>query len=180
MIPSQLATNSLNLRPFSRDDAAAVFAYWQSDAGWERFNASVPKNYTLEDATAFVEMMCTRNRESAPHWALVYQETVIGVVSLSFEQDHRIAVLGYGVHGALRGKGLSGEAALAVIGEAFSCCPQLQKIRSHTDAENTPSMRVLEKLGFLREGVLRRNQFVKGRLVDEAIYGLLREDWKTG
>ena len=38
-------------------------------------------------------------------------------------------------------------------------------------------MRVIEKLGFSREGLLRNNQFVKGRLADEAIYGVLREEW---
>jgi ribosomal-protein-alanine N-acetyltransferase len=51
------------------------------------------------------------------------------------------------------------------------------RIRAHTDAENKPSMRVLEKLGFVQEGILGRNQFVKGRFVDEPIYGLLRADW---
>jgi RimJ/RimL family protein N-acetyltransferase len=40
-------------------------------------------------------------------------------------------------------------------------------------------MRVLEKLGFSREGTLRKNQYIKGSFVDKAIYGLLREDLGT-
>ncbi len=101
----------------------------------------------------------------------------MGVVSLTFEQDHKIAVIGYGVHGQLRGQGFTTEAAQAVIRLAFDRVPQLERLRAHTDSENSGSIRVLEKLGFTHEGTLRKNQFVKGRLVDEAIYGLLREEW---
>ena len=65
----------------------------------------------------------------------------------------------------------------AVIDGAFGSHPRLRKIRAHMDAKNVSSMRVLEKLGFAREGILRSNQYVKGEFGDEAIYGLLREEW---
>ena len=108
---------------------------------------------------------------------MVIDGRVSGVVSLTFEQGHRIAVIGYGIHGALRGQGLSGEAVKTVIDGAFRSYSMLQKIRAHTDSRNTGSIRVLEKLGFKREGILRSNQFVKGELTDEAIYGVLRKEW---
>lgn len=177
MIPSHLSASNLQLRPFSKDDAGEVLAYWQSDPGWEKFNASIPENFTASDAMAFVAEISTRSRESQPSWAIVFQGTVVGVVSLTLEQGNRIAVIGYGVHGDLRGRGMAAAAVSLIITEAFSYYPQLQKVRAHTDGENMPSMRVLEKLGFSREGLLRNNQFVKGRLVDEAIYGVLREEW---
>jgi len=177
MIPDRLETANLSLRPFSGGDAESVFEYWQSDPGWERYNASVPTAFTLTDAKDFVAELRSRNRDTSPNWAILYQGKVIGVISLAFEQDHKIAVVGYGVHGDVRGLGLSVEAALTVIDHAFERYPGLKKIRAHTDAENLPSMRVLEKIGFSHEGTLRKNQFVKDRFVDEAIYGLLREDW---
>ena len=177
MIASNLSTAHLQLRPFSGEDTAAVLAYWQSDPGWERFNASVPSNFTENDVANFVTEMRERDREHRPHWAIVHEGSVIGIVVLTFEQGHRIAVIGYGIHAEFRGRGLSVEAASKVIKEAFVSYPKLSRIRAHTNAENKPSMRVLEKLGFAREGILRKNQFVKGRFVDEAIYGLLRDDW---
>ena len=179
MIPEYLETESLTLRPFAEGDANAVFGYWNSDPGWERNNASVPQNYSLVDAQHFVAEMCARDRAHRPHWALVHEGVVIGVVSLTFEQNHGTAVIGYGVHGDLRGQGLSAEAASAVIDEAFKHIGELQKIRAHIGADNRPSMRVLEKLGFTHEGTLRKNQFAKGRFVDDVIYGLLREEWET-
>ncbi len=177
MIASNLNTAHLQLRPFSAGDTAAVLSYWQSDPGWERFNASIPLHFTESDAAKFVAEMRGRDRGHCPNWAIVHEGSVVGVVSLTFEQDRRVAVIGYGVHADLRGRGLSVEAASKVIGEAFVSYSELVRIRAHTDAENKPSMRVLEKLAFEQEGILRQNQFVKGRFVDEVIYGLLREDW---
>ena len=177
MIPDRLHAPDLTLRPFAADDADAVFAYWQSDSGWARYNASVPADFSLTDARSFVEQMRARDRREGPNWAIVHQGSVVGVVSLVFEQDKRIAIVGYGIHGDLRGRGLTVEAVTTVIDEAFRHVAQLRRIRAHTDARNLASMRVLEKLGFAREGLLRKNQFVDNRFVDEAIYGLLREDW---
>ena len=176
MLPELLETARLALRPFTTSDTRDVYSYWRSDSGWERFNASVPSNFTETDAQRFVTEMIGRNREEQPSWAIVLQHSVVGVVSLSFEQDHRVCVIGYGVHGDLRGRGLSAEAAQFVIEKAFEVYPQLQRIRAHTDSENVASIRVLEKLGFLHEGTLRANQFVKGDLRDEAVFGLLRSD----
>ena len=151
MIPDRLATRRLMLRPFRCSDAESVFEYWSSDPSWERFNVSVPEGFNLEDARGFVKEMMGRDRSDAPNWALKHQGTVVGVVSLTFEQNHRIAVLGYGVHGNLRGRGLSGEAATAVVEEAFKRYEHLELIRAHTDPDNQSSIRVLEKLGFRRE-----------------------------
>ena len=178
MIPQRLHTERLELRPFTRGDARAVFDYWNSDPNWARFNQSVPAGYSETDAEKFVAELVSRDRESQPSWAVILNGKVVGVVSLKFEQSHRIAVIGYGVHGALRGQGLSGEASKAVVDAAFGSYPGLRKIRAHTDAKNVTSRRVLEKLDFLREGILRSNQYAKGEFVDEAIYGLLRSKWR--
>ena len=177
MIPERLDTERLKLRPFARADSRAVFDYWNSDPGWQRFNVSVPAEYTETDAEKFVAELISRDRESQPSWAVTLGGEVVGVVSLTFEQSHRIAVIGYGVHGAVRGQGLSGEATKAAVDAAFRTYPSLRKVRAHTDAKNVASTRVLEKLGFLREGILRSNQYDKGKFVDEAIYGLLRKEW---
>ena len=178
MIPERLDTERLKLRPFARADGRAVFDYWNSDPDWARFNHTVPAEYSETDAEKFVAELISRDRESQPNWAVILNGKVVGVVSLTFEQSHRIAVIGYGVHGAVRGQGLSGEASKAVVDAAFSSYPGLRKIRAHTNAENVASMRVLEKLDFLREGILRSNQYDKGEFIDEAIYGLLRSEWR--
>src|SRR5215470_15688353 len=107
MMRKLLETKRLSLRPFVQGDAKAVFEYWTSDPGWERFNSTVPAEFTQADAEKFVADLLLRSRENQPTWAVLLDKEVVGVVSLNFEQGHRIAVIGYGVHGALRGRGMS-------------------------------------------------------------------------
>jgi RimJ/RimL family protein N-acetyltransferase len=56
-------------------------------------------------------------------------------------------------------------------------CSKFERVEAFTDVENLPSQRILDKLGFQREGVLRRSNFRDGRWCDLAIYGLLRDEW---
>jgi ribosomal-protein-alanine N-acetyltransferase len=49
---------------------------------------------------------------------------------------------------------------------------------SETDPRNTASSRVLEKLGFVREGKLHEDCIVDGEVSDTWVYGLLRREWK--
>jgi RimJ/RimL family protein N-acetyltransferase len=52
----------------------------------------------------------------------------------------------------------------------------LNRVQAETDTRNAPSARVLEKLGFVREGTLREDCVVNGDVSDSWVYGLLRRD----
>jgi ribosomal-protein-alanine N-acetyltransferase len=176
-LPDTFQTARLALRPFSLADVAAVFAY-SRDADWARYQ-STPHPYSEAEAERFVAELILRDRASQPCWAITVQSEVIGILSLVFHAGHRIAVLGYGVRKDYWGKGLTGEAIQVVLDQAFRSHRELWKVRAHTDARNSSSIRVLRKLGFACEGTLRANQYAKGELVDEAIYGVLRPEWES-
>ncbi len=148
MIPDHLNTTNLQLRPFVPGDGNSVYSYWKSDSGWVRFNESVPSDFTERDASDFVAEMAGRDRNLQPNWALVHQDRVVGIVSLSFDNDHRTATVGYGIHAGLRGRGFCAEAVRLVMENAFAEYGELEQIGAFTDQENSASMRVLEKLGF--------------------------------
>ena len=95
MIPEQLATRRLALRGFTQADNRAVFDYWNSDPNWAQLNASVPADYTETDAESFVAELIARGRKTRPTWAVTLGERVVGIVGLTFEQSHRVAVVGY-------------------------------------------------------------------------------------
>jgi RimJ/RimL family protein N-acetyltransferase len=119
-----------------------------------------------------------RDWDERPVWAIARSGSVIGLVSLVFEADHRIAQLGYGIHRDHRGLGLTGEAVYAVLADAFAAYAQLARVAAHTDARNRSSTRLLEKLGFVREATLRSGGVTaRGELVDAALYALLRAEW---
>ena len=54
----------------------------------------------------------------------------------------------------------------------------LNRVRAETDARDVASARVLEKLGFVREGALREDCVVNGEVSDSWVYGLLRREWR--
>ncbi len=55
----------------------------------------------------------------------------------------------------------------------------LNRVEAELDTRNAASARVLEKLGFVREGLRREDCVVDGEVSDSWIYGLLRRDWKA-
>lgn len=175
MLPDRIETRRLTLRAFLPDDIDAVLAY-SNDPEWSRFQP-VPSPFTRADAEKRVSELMSRDRDTQPTWAMTLEDKVIGIVVLTFESDHRVAVLGYGVHKSRWGEGLAGEASRSVVDHAFAHYERLRRIRAHTDLRNSGSIRVSQKLGFTHEGTLRANGFEKNEFVDEAVFGLLREEW---
>jgi RimJ/RimL family protein N-acetyltransferase len=85
--------------------------------------------------------------------------------------------MGYCLDEAAWGKGFATEAAGALLKWAFDTL-DLNRVQAETDTRNTASSRVLEKLGFIREGWLREDCIVDGEVSDSWVYGLLRREWK--
>jgi hypothetical protein len=54
----------------------------------------------------------------------------------------------------------------------------LNRVQAETDTRNVASARVLEKLGFVREGLLREDCVVNGEVSDSWVYGLIRREWR--
>lgn len=175
-LPETIRTDRLELRPFAPSDGPAVLAYSQ-DSDWAKYQQTTPSSE--REAERVVTEFLLRNWENQPAWAITLAGAVVGVVTLAFTHEHRIALVGYGIHKAHRGLGLTGEAIRAVLGEAFAAYPELARVMASTDARNRSSIRLLEKLGFVHEGTLRLGGVTPGgELVDGAIHGLLRREWE--
>jgi len=104
---------------------------------------------------------------------------LIGTVALELELDQYRAELGYWIGTSYWDKGFATEAARAVLNFGFSRT-QLHRIVAQRFAENAASARVLQKLGFVQEGVLRQERFKDSRFRDVVTYGMLRDDWVRG
>lgn len=74
-------------------------------------------------------------------------------------------------------RGYVSEALPALVDHAFDAM-RLNRLEADIDPRNVASARVLERLGFRREGLLRERWIVNGEVSDSAIYGLLRRDWR--
>lgn len=71
------------------------------------------------------------------------------------------------------------EALTAAIDSGFNNMG-LNRIQAFVSLENTASCRLLERLGFEREGIFREKHFFQGEYYDHYIYSLLKKEWKKG
>ena len=176
-----LTTKRLSLRELRDADAADVLAF-RGDPVVQRFDD--PPIHSLEEAVAFIQEMRELSRsEQQQVWAITRaDDRVIGLVSLQQfdhhgDRYHRRAEVGYGIARAWWGQGLASEAVRAALAFGFEVM-ELNRIFARTIADNHESVRLLERLGFTREGTQRQHSLEDDRLFhDSAVYGLLRIEW---
>ncbi|MGG0824105.1 GNAT family protein [Paenibacillus turicensis] len=94
---------------------------------------------------------------------------------LGYESEHFRAELGYDLLEDYWGKGLMKEVIQEVATFGFEQIG-LNKIEAKVTPENMASQRLLEKLGFSREGLLRQHEFEKGSFVDILVLSKLRAE----
>ena len=103
----------------------------------------------------------------------------VGWCSMSrWNPVYRSLGVGYCFDEPAWGKGYASEAVHAMLQWAYSAL-DLNRVEAELDTRNAASARVLEKLGFEREGLRREDCIVSGEVSDSWIYGLLRRDWKA-
>lgn len=104
--------------------------------------------------------------------------TLIGHVTyfdLNFR--NRSAEIGYLLAPAARRKGFAREAVALLLGYLFGGLG-LNKVYAQTASSNVASTRMLEALGFQRDGVLRQHHLHEGTLQDDFVYSILLSEWR--
>jgi ribosomal-protein-alanine N-acetyltransferase len=101
--------------------------------------------------------------------------TKIGVINHYKAED--ALDIGFAIVPSERDKGYATE-AMKIMTDYLSLSREIVRLRVRTDTRNLASQRVLEKAGFLKEGLLRKAAFIRGDWRDLFIYSILREEWK--
>jgi RimJ/RimL family protein N-acetyltransferase len=173
-----ITTERLVLRRFRQDDAAALAAYrtLPEIARYQSWQAP----YSLEKALVAVESMAHAD-PAQPGWFQYAIEVagtrgLAGDVGVGLNDNLRQAELGFTLAPGHHGKGYASEAVRAVLGHLFRV-QGLHKVSAECDARNLPSARLLERVGFVQEGALRKHTWIKGEWTDDLLYGLLETDY---
>jgi [ribosomal protein S5]-alanine N-acetyltransferase len=174
-----LHTARLRLRPFNDADADALFAlhsngyvlrYWDAPPWSERARAErfLKANQQMAEEGSGARLAIDRLSDTS----------FLGWCSVTrWNPDFRSASMGYCLDDAAWGHGYATEAARALLQWAFDTL-DLNRVQAETDTRNAASARVLEKLGFAREGTLREDCVVSGEVSDSWVYGLIRREWQ--
>lgn len=179
MMPDQpdLRTKRLLLRPFTLADAPHV----QRLAGAPEVadtTLSVPYPYGEGMAESWIAGHADRflYRTGVIYAITLHEESSIcGCVSLGMTPPHSRAELGYWLGVPFWGRGYMTEAAAALVDYGFRGL-SLHKITSSHFTRNPASGRVMQKIGMMREGLLRGHIFKDGMFEDVVVYGLLNSE----
>ena len=110
-------------------------------------------------------------------WFVAADGQVVGTVSLkNISQSMAYGEIGYGIAESHHGKGIATAGVRLMIDKIFSES-RLRRLIALVHEENHASRRVLEKLGFQEEGLLREHYLINGSPVNEVLYGLLKREW---
>jgi RimJ/RimL family protein N-acetyltransferase len=175
--PRAIETSRLRLEPTTPGHA---------DALWRAVEASLPelKRYMSWAHDVSPESIAEFTAGAAAHWdqgtewdfAIVHDGVTVGTIGLNrFDALWRSANLGYWIRTDLSGRGLTTEAALAVVDFGFEVVG-LNRIELVADLDNYASRRIAERLGMQREGIKRGGTVVAGESIDVYLYGLLATD----
>ena len=160
-----------------------------ADGLWQATEASLPELMTymawapqasVENSRAYAERTEKRFNEMLDWGFTVFHhgEVAGSIALMNYEALFHVAEIGYWIRSDLAGQGLGTEAARAVCEFGFDSIG-LHRIELRAWTENPASMRIAEKLGFTREGLLREASWAKAGYQDMYIYGLLAKEWKT-
>jgi RimJ/RimL family protein N-acetyltransferase len=173
-----IATPRLVLRRFRGSDAETLAAY-RSEPAVARYQ-SWTAPVTIEAARAIVASLAA-GEPGRPGWFQYALERTedkahIGDVGVDLHNSRMRAEIGFTLAGAYQGRGYAGEAVRAVLDHLFRV-QGLHKVTAECDARNTASARLLQRVGFTREGLLRSHTWIKNEWTDDLIFGLLAAEW---
>jgi len=164
------------LRPLRASDAVALHDYLQDPAVTER--TSYP-TISMPWVESMIERSVNRwaNGELAK-WGLARgDDRLIGTCGFNdHSAAHRWAELAYDLAPACWGTGLMCRAVDAVLQWGFAQ-DRIDRAHAYVRVDNDPSIGLLQRIGFAREGRLRSYRVCRGVRHDFFVYGLLRAEW---
>jgi len=175
-----LETERLTLRPLEERDWEA-FAAIQADPETARWLYNEPR-VGAEARAHFDRKRAGSALAAEDDWlscaaADRASGALVGDVSFHWvSAEHRTGEIGFVFSAGHRGKGYATEAAAAVLDWAFAA--GFHRVIGRTEPRNTPSARVLEKLGMRREAHFLENEWVKGEWQSELVYAILEREWR--
>jgi RimJ/RimL family protein N-acetyltransferase len=175
-----LSTPRLRLRAPRLQDAAAMLSIYADPAvcRYLPWGAWASVDVARERLERYVKGMVAGD---TVHLLVVRGEddAVVGDCTLfHLDAQCRRAEVGYSLAARAWGQGIVQEAVGELLRFGFETM-DLNRVEADVDPRNTASTRSLERLGFVREGLLRERWIVEGEVSDSALYGLLQRDWKA-
>jgi len=179
-------TDRLILRNFLVSDVSSIYDIFSNDSVTEFYDLDTFTK--LEQAENFVNSRINLNAEfgkRAFRWAICLKSEpniVIGSCGFhSVNKSFSSIEIGYELNKAYWGKNIAHEAVEAMLNYCFmeNFPFPINRISATTNLESIKSIKLLSKLGFTQEGILRQYGYWKNKFHDVRLFSLLKCEWKT-
>ena len=166
----------VNIRAWRMEDAPNLSLALNNKKILDNLRDGLPYPYTCDDAKDYIKTMLHAKKDSNFAWAIAADDLAVGSIGV-FRRDniHRLtAEIGYYLAEAYWGRGI-GTTAVKQACEYVFANTDIVRIFATPFSANAASCRILEKAGFVFEGLLRKNAVKNGALLDMKIYALLKD-----
>ncbi len=169
----KLKCESCEIRDWQPSDEAALIAVADNRNVWRNLHHRFPHPYGPSDAASWFSLLAAMPEPT--HWAITVGGVAAGGIGVDLGEGifARSGHFGYWLGEQYWGRGIMSEAVRAASEYALDHFG-LVRLEAPVFSWNPASMRVLEKAGFVREGVLRSSVFKDGQLIDQVLYALVR------
>ena len=162
------------LRSWQLTDKASLAEHANNIHVWNNLRDYFPHPYTEDDGELFIRMVLNK---PAPviDFAIDVNGKAVGGIGIILNKDvERIsAEMGYWLGEDYWNKGIMSQAIKQMSEYVFANC-SIIKLYATPFSFNLASMRVLEKAGFVKEGILRQAAIKNGKVIDLHYYGLIK------
>ncbi|OVA15508.1 GNAT domain [Macleaya cordata] len=163
----------ITLRPFKLSDIDD-YMVWASDEQMIR-DTKMKAPSSKEDGLRYLKEV------AIPHpWcrSICLEDRSIGLIIIYPGSNEFICrgELGYTLSSQYWGQGIATMAVKMALSSVFVDFPQMERLQALVSSENKASQRVLEKAGFLKEGLMRKHIVIKGKTMDSISYSFLSTD----
>ncbi len=168
----ELDAGPCTLRPWHPADADSLVHHANNRKVWLNMRDGFPHPYTQSDALDWI----ARARAARPvtSFAIIIANQAVGSIGFELRSDIErfSAEVGYWLGEEFWGRGIATAALKTATAYALQTY-KLNRIYALPFSENRASIRVLEKSGYRREGVLRLSVFKNGQFLDQALYAFI-------
>lgn len=168
-----LELGDLRVRDWRRDDLDALLRYANNPKIAANLRDQFPHPYTRRDGIDYLNYV--RTMDVPMSFAMEYGGEAVGGIGFKLGLDiARLSIeMGYWLAEPFWGRGLTTRAVTSSSDWAFDNY-KVVRIFATAFVHNLASIRVLEKSGFQREGILRRSAIKNGVILDQIMYSKVR------
>ena len=165
----KIACRTCVLRPLELADAECLSRHANDRGVWQNLSDRFPHPYTVDDAVAYIEHVTSRPVRTS--FGIDVDGQAIGSISLMLGEDiaRRTAEVGYWIGREYWGRGIMADALRTATEYAFAEL-DLVRVFAVPFVTTTRSSRVLEKAGYVLEGVMRQSAVKDGVILDQFLY----------